>query len=164
MSAIRLMLAFVLALGLTGGADAVDELGYRIFTKNKGSFDDVAENVKDAIVNRGFVVDYVGYFNKMLERTAEATGTVTQAGSKSPYKNAQYVQFCPAKLTHEAVNVSPFGIANCPIAVFVYETTYEAGKIQVGFRLPVSSPSKRVREINQQLVTLLQEIATEATK
>jgi hypothetical protein len=163
MSKPRFLFAGLLGLVLLGQAAIAAESGYKDYVKS-GTFDDVSENLKDAIVNRGYVIDYVGQFNKMLERTAADTGTITAGGNKSPYKNAQYMQFCPSKLTHEAVNASPFAIANCPIALFVYETNYEPGKVHVGYRLPVASPSKRVNEVNEKLTAVLHEIATAATK
>lgn len=150
------------ALALSSPCASAD-LGYKSFAK-VGAFADVSENLKDAILKRGYVIDYVGQFNAMLQRTAKDTETVTQAGSTSPYRNAEFVQFCPSKLTHEAVNASPLAIANCPIAFFVYELAYEPGKVQVGFRLPVPSASKRVTEVNDRITTLMQEIAEEATK
>lgn len=163
MSILRLMLATLAALLLAGSVEAADDVGYKVLSKS-APFETVRDDLKDAIINRGFVIDYVGQFNAMLERTAEATGSITEKGAKSPYKSAEYMVFCPSKLTHEAVSASPFSIANCPIALFVYETSYEPGKVYVGFRLPVASPSKRVREVNDKLTALLGEIAAEATK
>ena len=160
---LKSILAGFLALAVIAGAATAADIGYKDYVK-AGVYDDIAENLKDAIIKRGYVIDYVGQFNAMLERTAADTGTITAGGNKSPYKNAQYVQFCPSKLTHEAVNASPFAIANCPVALFVYETNYEAGKVHVGYRLPVESPSKRVNEVNSRLTALLHEIATEVTK
>lgn len=163
MPTFRLLTAAALSLTLMAGVVVAADNGYKDYAK-AGTFDDIAENVKDAIINRGYVIDYVGEFNKMLERTAADTGTITAGGNKSPYKNAKYMQFCPAKLTHEAVNASPFAIANCPVAIFVYETNYEPGKVHVGYRMPVGSPSKRVSEVNARLAKVLHEIAAEATK
>lgn len=163
MAKLRLVLAAAVGLALMASQVSAADNGYKDYVKS-GTFDDISENLKDAIINRGYVIDYTGEFNKMLERTAADTGTVTPGGNKSPYRNAKYMQFCPAKLTHEAVNASPFAIANCPVALFVYETNYEPGKIHVGYRLPVGSPSKRVSEVNARLTKLLHEIATEATK
>jgi len=163
MSNFRLAAIAFVTLLLVSPVEASDEFGYRVYSK-EARFEDVRDDVKDAIVNKGFVIDYVGHFNVMLERTAEATGSVTPLGAKSPYKHAEYMQFCPAKLTHEAVSATPFAIANCPIAIFVYETSGEPGKIQVGYRLPVGSPSRVVRQINDKLVALLDEIAKGATR
>ncbi|MGE3918125.1 MAG: hypothetical protein AB7F78_20710 [Hyphomicrobiaceae bacterium] len=163
MSILRLAFVLIASLAVTQVAMAADELGYRVHTK-AGKFEDVRDDLKDAIVNRGFVIDYVGHFNAMLERTAEATGSVTPLGAKSPYKQAEYMQFCPSKLTHEAVSATPFAIANCPIAIFVYETGAEPGKIQVGYRLPAATPSKVLRKVNDKLTALLDGIAKEVTK
>ena len=163
MSIARILLATILATCLSLNASASDEAGYRVFSK-KAAFEDIRDNVRDAIVNRGFVVDYVGKLNAMLERTAHATGSITAAGAKSPYRNAEYLQFCPSQLTHDAVSASPLAIANCPIVIFVYELGYETGTAYVGFRLPVTSPSKRVKEVNEKLAVLLADIAKEATK
>ncbi len=156
-------LGFVLGLAVLGGAEASDDLGFRTYTK-AGTFADVREDLQDAIVKRGFVIDYVGHFNEMLERTAVAASSVTKDGSKSPYREAQYLQFCPAAITHEAISANPFAIANCPVAVFVYELKAEPGKVHVGYRLPVGSPSRLVKQINEKLVGLLHDIATEATR
>ncbi|KAB2920474.1 MAG: DUF302 domain-containing protein [Hyphomicrobiaceae bacterium] len=163
MSAMRLILTAMLALFFATGAQADAEFGYRTYAKT-GTFEDVRDDLKDAIINRGFVIDYVGHFNAMLERTAEAAQSVTKEGVKSPYRNAQFVQFCPAKLVHESVSASPVGIANCPIAVFVYELRIEPGKIHIGYRLPVASQSQQVKKVNDKLAALLHEIALEATK
>jgi hypothetical protein len=159
----RLVLASLLMVLFIIAPQAEAELGYRVYSK-AGTFEEVKSDLGDAIVNRGFVVDYVGHINAMLERTAAAAQSVTPDGLKSPYRHAEFVQFCPAKLVHEAVSANPFALANCPIALFVYELNYEPGKIHVGYRLPVGSPSSRANEVNEKIVSLLHEIATEATK
>lgn len=159
----RLFLASLLTLLLIAAPQARADPGYRVYAK-MGSFEEVKADVTDAIINRGFVVDYVGHFNAMLERTAEAAQSITRDGHKSPYRNAEYVQFCPAKLVHEAVSANPLALANCPIVLFVYELSYEPGKINVGYRLPIASPSRKASEINEKIVALLHDIASEATK
>lgn len=163
MSMIRPLLAALLVLASVGVSSADDQYGFRVYTK-AAKFDDVRDDVKEAIEKRGFVIDYVGKFNTMLERTAEAAGSITATGAKSPYKNAEFLQFCPAKLTHEAVSANALAIANCPIAVYVFETGQPAGTITVGFRHPVGSPSKAVKAVNEKLIGLLDDIAREVTK
>lgn len=158
-----MLAALALLVGLGSAALAQDALGYRTYTK-AGKFENIRDDAKDAIINRGFVIDYVGHFNQMLERTADVAGRPDGSKAASPYLNAEYMQFCPSKLTHEAVSATPFSIANCPIAIFVYELRVEPGKIVVGYRQPVGSPSKRVKEVNAKLSALLDGIAKEATK
>lgn len=160
----RILKAAVVVLAVASALPAqASDPAFKTFSK-AGSFEDVFENLKDAIVRRGFVIDYVGQFNAMLLRTAKDTETVSDIGRTSPYRHAQFVQFCPARLTHEAVNASPLAIASCPIAFFVYELNYDPGKIQIGFRLPVPSASKRVTEVNDKIVALMQDISQEALK
>ncbi|MHA1165366.1 MAG: DUF302 domain-containing protein, partial [Alphaproteobacteria bacterium] len=102
------------------GASAVEnELGYKSISK-EASFDTILFELKNAIIDRGLVVDYEGHLQKMLERTSQAVGSVTEAGSKSPYLHAKFLQFCSAKLTHEVVSKNPRNIAICPYVVFVY--------------------------------------------
>jgi len=143
-------------------AVAAEEM-IKVYTK-AGKFTDVDENLREAILKRGFVIDYVGELNKMLTRTASDTGTVTSGGKLSPFKNAHFLQFCPSRLTHEAVNTNPVGIANCPIAIFIYELEHEPGKVHVGYRTPVSVASKKSTEVNNKLKAVLADIAKEATK
>jgi hypothetical protein len=163
-TAVRLVLAAgAISSVLSAAPVAAEDLGYRVHTKT-GTYANVRDDLKDAIVNRGFVIDYVGQFNAMLERTAEAVGRDAGGGTPSPYLNAEYMQFCPSKLTHEGVSASPHSIANCPVALFVYELRAEPQKIVVGYRLPIGTPSKRVKEVNAKLSTLLESIAKEATK
>ena len=164
----RLLAASIIGLAIAtspvaGSARAEVSVGHKSLVKT-GKFEDVLDDLRDAILKRGFVIDYVGHFNAMLERTADTAGSVTAKGVKSPYINAQYLQFCPSKLTHEAISADPFGIANCPIALFVFELRHEPGKVHVGYRLPVDSPSKLVKEVNSRLAKLLDEISADAVK
>ena len=78
--------------------------GLKEMTKS-GTYAEVRDDLKNAIVNRGFVVDYVGQFNGMLERTSEAVGA-----AKTPYTNAEFMQFCAAKLTHDRARDHFIGI------------------------------------------------------
>lgn len=160
MYAKRLVLAVVMTATLAMGAMA-ESMGYAESTK-EGAFADVRDDLKNAIVNRGYVVDYVGQFNKMLERTSEVAGSVTETGAKSPYKEAEYLQFCAAKLTHEAISASPLNIVNCPYVVFVYELHSKPGVIHVGYRKPVAGPSKRSRGAIDKIDQLLADIVKEA--
>ncbi|MGD9668551.1 MAG: hypothetical protein AB7U75_05780 [Hyphomicrobiaceae bacterium] len=137
--------------------------GFKELTRT-GSYSEIRDDLKNAIINRGYVVDYVGYFNKMLERTSEAVGSVTEAGAKSPYKDAEFMQFCAAKFTHEAISANPQNIVNCPYVVYVYELTAKPGLIHVGYRIPVTGASKISRNAVAKIDALLNEIITEVTK
>jgi uncharacterized protein (DUF302 family) len=159
-------LVFALAAFLmvpTVAVGAEPDPGYRV-REAPGRFADVIEGVKDAITAGGYVVDYVGHLNTMLERTSETVGSITPTGAKSPYRAAEYVQFCAAKITHEAVSANPLAIANCPYVIFVYELERSPGTIHVGYRTPVRATSMISQRINDRIEKLLDDIAVAALK
>ena len=153
------MLAGVGACLEAGAALAADKEPYKDFVK-AGQFDIVRDELKDAIINRGYVIDFIGRFGDMLHRTAGVGGP----GEESPYISAEYFLFCPVKFAHEGVAASPFYIANCPIALYVFELRAEAGKIHVGYRVPTPSPVKALQAVNAKLELVLEEIAKETIK
>lgn len=160
----RLLAAFAAAVVVAlAPAWAADTPGYKVHHK-KAVYEDVRDGLEQAIVAKGYVVDYIGHFNTMLERTSEAAGSVSALGLKSPYRQAQYMQFCAAKLTHEAISANPHAIANCPYVLFVYELARQPGEIHVGYRLPVGGPSMVTKKINTQIEALMEEIALAAFK
>lgn len=163
MNMIRLTAIALFSVFLSTAAPATESTGLKELTKT-GKFADVRDDLKAAIVNRGYVVDYVGQFNKMLERTSEAVGSVTAAGAKSPYIDAEFLQFCAAKLTHDAVSANPQNIVNCPYVVYVYELNGKPDTIHVGYRQPVGGVSKLSRKAIGEIDKLLNDIITEAAK
>lgn len=162
MRAMRL-LAVAAFTSLLAPAIQAEDLGFKELTK-QGKYEEVRDDLKNAIVNRGYVVDYTGQFNKMLERTSEAVGSVTGTGAKSPYKDAEFMQFCAAKLTHDAIDASPQNIANCPYVVYVYELGSKPGEVHIGYRKPVAGASERSREATGKIEALLGDIIKEAAK
>lgn len=158
MRILGLALAAALAVMAIGQPAVADAPGVNEKTK-QGKFSDVRDDIKNAIINRGYVVDYVGQFNGMLERTSEAVG-----GAKSPYSNAEFMQFCAAKLTHEAIAASPQNIVNCPYVVYVYETVAKPGEVHVGYRQPVSGSGDASKAAVGKIEALLRDIVAEAAK
>lgn len=160
-------LILVLLLGVLvaplGSAGAMEKRGYKSAI-TEGDFAEVLQDVQDAIINRGFVIDYIGHVDTMLDRTSETVGSVTERGVKSPFLAAKYVQFCSAKLTHDAVSANPYNIAVCPYVVFVFEERSAPGQIVVGYRRPIPGPSRLTRRALSKIEALLAEIIAEATE
>ncbi|MEM9029124.1 MAG: DUF302 domain-containing protein [Pseudomonadota bacterium] len=165
-SAVVMLMVFGLAGALAIGSPAVQAetkaLGYQSMSV-EAAFEDVVFDIKDAIVNRGLVIDYTGHVDKMLERTSKAVGSETAAGSKSPYLHAKYFQFCSAKITHEVVSANALNLAICPYVVFAYELKSKPGTVHVGFRRPIADPSRRSQAALAKVEALLLEIIKEAT-
>lgn len=114
-------------------------------------FADVAADLGDAIVNRGYKVDYHGFIGDMLQRTAEDVGA-----SKQLYRGAEIFQFCSAVVSRAVMEENIENIAFCPYVLFVYEAEAEPGVVKVGFRrLPEG-------EGRDQVNTLLDDIVKDA--
>lgn len=161
MKILRVFAVLAMAILYPGAALAESGPGYKTYSK-KGTYEEVRDDLKDAVINAGYVIDYVGHFNKMLNRTSETVGSVSLEGKKSPYKNAQYLQFCAAKLTHEAISADPRNIANCPYIVFAYELHYEPGIIHVGYRKPAPGATRTSKRVNAKIEALLDGIVKSA--
>ncbi len=124
----------------------------------KADYETVLQDLKDAIVNRGLVIDYVGHVQTMLARTGGAVG------KESPYKHAKYMHFCSAKLTHAAVAADPVNVAMCPYTVFAYELIEQPGAVHIGFRRPMAGGSPASNAALAAVEKLLAEIVDEAAQ
>jgi hypothetical protein len=114
-------------------------------------FADVAADLQDAIVNRGYVVDYTGHISDMLKRTAGDVGA-----AKPLYRDAEFKEFCSAVMSRAVMEADIGNIAYCPYIVFAYEAATSPGKVVVGFRrLPPGGGRDQVN-------TVLEAIAKEA--
>lgn len=119
--------------------------------KVEAAFEDVAVDLQDAIINRGYVVDYHGFIGEMLKRTASDVG-----GEENLYRNAEFFQFCSAVVSRKAMEADIGNIAYCPYVLFAYEAESQPGEVVVGFRrLPAGQGRDDVN-------TLLEEIVGEA--
>ncbi|MCB1424764.1 MAG: DUF302 domain-containing protein [Zhengella sp.] len=151
------MKKFVIAAGIgllasqAGAALAAGEDVFTVTTQN--AFADTAQAVNDAIVNRGFKIDYHGFIGDMLKRTAGDVGA-----SKALYNDAEFFTFCSAVVSRQVMEADIGDIAYCPYVVFVYETADNPGHVVVGHRkLPEGAGRDQVN-------TLLNEIAEEAAE
>ena len=145
------ILASTLAGSLMAGAGAAHADVLVTTYGTNAPFADVAADIQDAIVNRGYVVDYHGHIGEMLKRTAGDVGA-----TKPLYKNAEFLQFCSAVVSRSAMEADIGNIAYCPYVVFTYEAEGAPGKVVVGYRrLPKGDGRDQVND-------LLDEIAKEA--
>ena len=137
-----------LTLGLASPALAGDDVTTHVAD---AEFANVVIDLEDAIVNRGYKIDYRGYIGEMLKRTAEDVG-----GTKALYRNAEFFQFCSAVVSRKAMEADIGNIAYCPYVIFAYEAEADPGKVVVGFRRLPDGPGRD--DVN----ALLDEITGEA--
>jgi len=123
----------------------------------EGDFADVRQDLADAVINRGFVIDYEAMIGDMLERTAADVGAKTTV-----YKDAQAVQFCSATVSRTAMEADAANIAYCPYVLFVYERADKPGTVTVGFRRMPDTGSDATRQALAAVNALLDEIVREA--
>tara|TARA_Y100000780_G_scaffold151506_1_gene136384 strand:- start:1036 stop:1509 length:474 start_codon:yes stop_codon:yes gene_type:complete len=137
--------AFAAAATLSLSAGAARAAGDDVFTVTTDvPFEDAAQAVHDAIINKGYKVDYHGYVGDMLKRTAEDVGA-----EKKLYKDAEFFTFCSAVLSRKAMEADIGDIAYCPYVVFVYEDASTPGTVTIGHR---KLPAGEVRdEVNKTL-------------
>lgn len=149
--------AVMLAVPLVGGpasanGDADDIVAFTV----DRPYDEVRQDLEDAIVNRGFVVDYNARIGEMLARTATDVGA-----GKQVYVNAEAMQFCSAVLSRNAMEADPANIAFCPYVLFVYEAADTPG-VTVGHRKMGEGEGDASKAALKAVDDLLTEIAQEA--
>ena len=121
-------------------------------------FDEVRQNVEDAVIKRGLVIDYTARIGDMLDRTAKDVGA-----ARKIYAKAQAVQFCSAVLSRRTMEADPANIGFCPYVVFVYALEGEPGAAYVGYRPLPSSGSAESQAALKAVNDLLDGIVREAS-
>lgn len=148
----------LIAAGLGGPAFAGDYGDLKYYSA-KGDFDEVTQEVENAIINRGFVIDYHGFIGNMLKRTGQDVGS-----AKAVYKDAEWYQFCSASLSRKTAEADPRNVGYCPYSIVVYELASEPGTVHVGYRSPMMVGSQASKQALAAVDKLLDEMAREATK
>ncbi|MBB4302267.1 hypothetical protein GGD81_001294 [Rhodobium orientis] len=150
--------AIVLGLVMLAAPLAASAASGLFVRQVESDFDSVAFDVNDAIVNRGYVVDYTGRIGEMLKRTEADVGA-----DASPYVNAQMTQFCSAVLSRKAMEADPQNIAFCPYTIFYFERSDAPGTVHVGFRRLAGAETPASEAALGEINALLEEIVTEVT-
>jgi hypothetical protein len=123
----------------------------------KSSFENVKEEVSDAIIKRGLVIDYTAHIGAMLSRTGKDVGA-----TKTVYSDAQSVQFCSATLSRRTMEADPTNIAFCPYVIFMYALPDSPGVTYVGYRPLSSVGSQQSKAAIEAVNKLLDGIVREA--
>ncbi len=121
------------------------------------SYEDVVQDMKDAITDAGLKIDFGGKISEMLERTAKDTGATMKV-----YKNAEFMQFCSVSLTRKMMEADPANMGVCPYIVFIYETVKMPGTVTVGYRRPIGAPGEASKKALGNIDALLDRLVKEA--
>ena len=127
-------LLFVLILALTGMAQAADEpaesAGPIVIHPVDGSFEDMIDNIKMAIEERGMLVSSILHASDMLNRTGP------DLGYKPVFKRAEAVEFCSAVLAHRMTQAAVENVTLCPFTIAVYIRADAPEQLYVAYRRP----------------------------
>jgi len=124
----------------------------------KAPYDQVRQDLSDAITNRGFVVDHVSHIGAMLDRTAKAVGA-----KRRVYDKAEGFQFCSAVYSRRMMEADARNILFCPYIVVVYTTAADPKTVRIGYRRPtlVGAPAstKALGAVDHLLNAIVREAA-----
>ena len=151
------VLALVFALAAPAAAD--DNRGLLMVFKTKAKYEDVKEDVANAIGKRGLVVDYTGHIGAMLDRTAKDVGA-----TKKIYARAEALQFCSATLSRKMMEADPTNITHCPYVIVVYSLAADPGTVYVAYRRPQIGGSPASQAALKEVGEMLRDIVRDATK
>ncbi len=97
----------------------------------KGEYNNVRQDVVDAIESYGLVVSYTAHAAAMFERTAGAVGAI-----KRVYDFADILLFCKADISYQLTLADPHNLVMCPYTIAVYSLRDEKHKVYISFREP----------------------------
>ena len=107
--------------------------------KLRADFQIARESVREAIEGAGYVVTAVIPINQMLLRTAGDLGK-----GKSPFSDAETIQFCSARLAWELVMENVSQVALCPLSLSIYSQVGVPGSV-ISWRSPGRQTPARIR-------------------
>ncbi|RLJ16826.1 hypothetical protein DJ031_15240 [bacterium endosymbiont of Escarpia laminata] len=122
-----LLLALMLSVvGMTfAGGAASDPV---VIYKADEAYEDVIDNIKMAVEERGMLVSGILHVSDMLNRTGP------DLGYKQVFKKAESVEFCSAVISHKMTQVSPENLVVCPFTIAVYIRADEPEQVYVAYR------------------------------
>ena len=125
-------------------------------SKNTGTFEEVKENLTNALTNRGMVVNNVAHIGDMLARTGKDIGKTNPV-----YVKAEAIEFCSATISRKTMEADPHNIAYCPYVIAVYVLPKEPKTVYLAYRKPTGAGSKASRASLAEVEKLLRELVKE---
>lgn len=122
--------------------------------QSEGSFEEVIENIKMAIEERGMLVSGTLHVSDMLNRTGP------DLGYPKVFEKAESVEFCSASLSHQMTQAAPENMAICPFTISVFIKASEPEQIYVAYRRP--SLAGDAAAVTHAIVELLDGIITDS--
>ena len=153
----RLLRTGLLGLALAAGPLGADPASDPVVTyPATGTFDQVLENVKWAITDRGLLVSGTLHVQDMLERTGKDLGFPDPV-----YLKAESVEFCSALMSQRMVAADPGNLVVCPFTVAVYVLVSEPDQVYIAYGRPhlAGDPVEVVDAVTEMLDGIAREAA-----
>lgn len=97
----------------------------------EASFQDMTDAVKSSIEGKGLHIAHILHASDMLNRTGKSFGF-----DKALYQDAQIIEFCSARISHELSRASPENIVLCPFTIGVYVLADDPKHVRLTYRRP----------------------------
>jgi len=126
----------------------------------EAKFETVTDDLEQAILAKGLVIDSTSRIAQMLDRTGKDVGS-----TKTIYAdgNGQAYTFCSATLSRKMMEADPNNIVFCPFSLAVYRTAAEPAKVYVAYQRPLATDaSDASRAVLKEVEALLDALAREA--
>ncbi len=127
-----------------------------VTTKVEGSFIEVSNSVRSAILGKGINIAHILPASDMLHRTGPAFGY-----TEPVYLEALTYEFCSASISHKLARANSENIVLCPFTISVYVLREDPINVRISYRIPQSRPGSETA-INE-VIALLKSIVEDAT-
>ena len=118
------------------------------------------DELHDAILAKGLVIDNTQFIAKMLDRTGKDLGTTKKIFGDD---QGQTFSFCSSVISRKTMEADAHNIAFCPYSLVVYSPAAEPKKVYVAYRRPVlNEGSEAAKTALKEIETLLDGIARDA--
>jgi len=125
-------------------------------------FDTVRDDLQNAILAKGLVIDNTQFIAKMLGRTGKDVGSTKAIFAED---RGQAFSFCSAAISRTTTEADAHNIAFCPYSLVVYSPAAEPKKVYVAYRRPVlNEGSEAAKAVLKEVETLLDGIARDALR
>jgi uncharacterized protein (DUF302 family) len=149
-----LISAVLFSLAAQAGGD------YLVVKTKQGNFDDVRDDLVNAIESRGIKINHSNYIADMLERTGKDLGA-----SRQVYVKGEQLEFCKSDLSRAQMEADPGNMVFCPYIISVYTTPADPKKVHVAYRKPLApGGSQATQKALKAIEKLLGEIVAEVVE
>jgi uncharacterized protein (DUF302 family) len=118
-------------------------------------FENIRDNVRNAIIERGMNIASELHASEMLNRTAPDLGI-----ERNVFLNAVSIEFCSAMISHKLVMAHASNMVLCPFTISIYVLSEDPAKVFVAYKPPTAGDESS--EVLEEIKSLLQAIVTES--